>query len=136
VTNLELITDSYREIGVITPFQNPSAEHAALGLRKLNQLMGMLYRETIDLGYFPQTDVNDECPLDDADCNAVMPMLAMSLSVNFPAAEIPPTLPGMAIANRESLLREAVIANAQEASLTNIPLGSARCGTYNINTGE
>jgi hypothetical protein len=135
VTNLELITDALRELGVITPFQNPAAEHAALALRKLNQLMDLLARDTIDLGYFAQTDVNDECPMEDSDCNAVMPLLAMSLHTNFPAAEVPPTLPGMAENNRAQLLREAVKDNAEVASLTNIPLGSARSG-YNILTGE
>ena len=135
MTNLELITDALRELGVVTPFQSPSAEYAEISLRKLNQLMDLLYRDTIDLGYFPQTDVNDTCPMEDSDCNAVMPLLAMSLQVVFPAAEVPPTLPGIAENNRVQLLREAVIENAEVANLSNMPLGSAR-SDYNILTGE
>jgi hypothetical protein len=128
VTNFELITDAFRELGVISAFQNPTAEHAALALRKLNQLMDVMGRDGIDLGYFAQTDVQDECPMEDSDCNVVMPILAMSLSVNFPAAEIPATLPAIAMSNRQSLLRDAVLGNAEEASLSNLPAGSARRG--------
>lgn len=135
MTNFELLTDALRELGVISPFQSPTAEYAALALRKLNQLMDLMQRDGIDLGYFVQTDVQAECPMQDSDCNIVMPILAMSLTINFPSAEVPPSLAGMALSNRQLLLRDAVLDNAEEASLSNLPSGSARRGS-SILTGQ
>lgn len=123
MTNLELITDALRELGVIDAFRDPSAEDAALGLRKLNQLMADLEADTVYLGYFAQTSVNDDLPLADGDAAAIVPVLAMSLSINFPSAVIPAALPFVADKNRSRLLREAVKSSAEESRLTNMPLG-------------
>lgn len=136
MNNIDLITDALREIGVVDRHRSPSPEDAKLSLRKLNVLMANLERDGIDLGYFTQTDVNDELPLDDADAAAVMPLFAMFMTINYPSQQVPQTLPTLAAANRQQLLREAVLNNAEEATLENMPLGEGRCSTYNIQTGE
>lgn len=133
---IELITKSYREIGVIDAVSEPNAEDAELALSKLNTLMAMLKRiDRIDLGYFPQDDVNAELPISDEDAEMIMPILALTLTINFPASVIPQTLPGMAEACKGALLRDAVLENAQEASLDNLPRGSGQRCRGNILTG-
>jgi hypothetical protein len=39
VTNLELITDAFRQIGMIDENEAPSAEQGQVALRRLNQLL-------------------------------------------------------------------------------------------------
>lgn len=137
MNNIELIADALREIGVLDAAATaPNSEDGALGLRKLNALMSGLEDDGIDLGYFRQTDVNDELPLEDSDADTVLPLLAMTLSINFPAAQIPPTLPALAADNMRRLLRNAVLQNAQEASMTNLPRGEGQGCNSNIITGE
>jgi hypothetical protein len=134
MTNLELITQALRKIGVIDAFRPASAEDAALGLQELNNLMADLEADTVDLGYFTQTSVNDDLPLDDRDSSAILPLLAVSLSGAFPSSTISPALAFQADKNRSRLLRDAVLASAQEQSLKNMPLGVT--GYYDITTSE
>lgn len=131
MNNIDLINDALREIGVLdATATSANPEDAAVGLRKLNALMSTLGRDGIDLGFFRQSDVNDELPLDDEDADAILPMLAMALSINFPSAQIPSTLPNWATESNRSLLRDAVLQNAQEASMSNLPRGEGqRCNT-------
>jgi len=124
--NSELITDALREIGVIDAYTEPSSEAAASALRKLNSLMSSLKAETIELGYFSQTNASEDLPLSEDDALLIMPIFAMALTINYPSAQIPQTLPAWAASNHSRLLLNAVLGNAQEASLTNMPLGSWR----------
>lgn len=134
---IELITDALREIGVLDALSDPNPEDATLSLRKLNTLMATLKRiERIDVGYFAQTDVNAELPISDDDAALIMPLLAMALKINFPSAIVPDALPAWAANCHSALVRDAVLENAQEALLTNLPRGSAQCWRGNILTGE
>lgn len=132
MTNLDLIKDALREIGVIDAYRDPHPEDAALALRKLNQLMYSLEADTVYLGYFSQTSVNDDLPLSDADAAAIVPILAMSLTVNYPSARFPEMLPLTALDNRNRLLRDAVKAAAEVANLRNMPLGDGHGGYVSI----
>lgn len=136
MNNIDLITDSLRELGVIDAISNPNAEDAALGLRKLNAVMSTLEADGVDLGYFRQSDVNDELPLEDSDADAILPILAMALSINFPAAQIPPTLPSWAESCSRRLTRDAVRQNMEEASLSNLPRGEGQRSNTSILTDE
>lgn len=137
MTNLELITDALRELGVIDAFRQPTSEDAALALRKLNHLMADLENDGCYVGYFSQTSTSDDLPISDNDAASVLPLLAMSLSINFPSAVITPALPYMAENNRNRLLREAVKSNSQEVSLPGIvPLGSGQTHRSDILNGE
>ena len=133
MTNNEFITDALRELGVIDAYQDPSAEDSALALRKLNALMLNLEGDTISLGYFPQTDVSADLPLSDADAAAVLPIFAMVLSINYPSAEVPPTLPAYADTCMSRLLRIAVGDKREASSMNHLPGGTQR---GNILTGE
>jgi len=136
VNNLDLITDALRELGVLDRYRSPVPEDASLALRKLNALMSNMEGDGIDLGYFPQTDVNDELPLDDDAAAAVLPIFAIALKINFPSAQIPPELSAWAGSNMQRLLRNAVLLNAQEASMSNLPRGEGQGWRGNILTGE
>lgn len=132
--NIELITHALRMLGVLRANAQASAEAAALGLLELNDLISDMESEGIRLGYYPQTNVSAETPLSDSDAASVKPLLAIRLRIHYPAAEPPPDLDARAIGARDRLLRDAVLTNAKQASLTNIPLGIAR-GHFDITSG-
>ncbi len=137
MTNRELITAALRMLGVLDA-DSPTAppEDAALGLTELNDTMTDLLADGIDLGYPPQESVNDEFPLNEADTASIKPIFALRLRVYYPNAQPTIDLPARAQTCMQRLLRDAVLSNMQEASMTNIPLGSAgRCG-YDILNGE
>lgn len=127
MTNIQFITDALRELGVIDAIQDPTPEDANLCLRVLNVLMMTLRRaDNIDLGYFPQTDVNVDLPISDEDASLVLPIFAMALSINFPSSQVPPGLPGWAQTSQSALILESVLLNMQEAKMTNLPMGLRR----------
>ncbi len=130
---IELITDVLRDLGVIDAYQDPSSEDATLCLRSLNALMLTMKADTIDLGYYSLTDVNDELPLSEQDCASIRPIFAMALTVSYPSAEVPQTLPFMAANSHSRLLLNAVMSNAQPANLADTPMRTGR--RSNILTG-
>lgn len=138
VTNRELITAALRMLTVLDADETtPPPEQATLGLDELNDLMAdLLGDEGIDLGYVRQSSVNEDFPCDDDDAAAIKPMLAMRLYAHFPSIALPPTVPERAARAHARLVRDAVLQNMEEASMTNIPLGEGRRGRYNIITGE
>jgi hypothetical protein len=135
-TNREVITTALRMLGVIDAHSSATAEDATLGLSELNDLMEDLAGDGIDLGYPPQDNLSEEFPLDDRTTAAIKPLLAMYLMVHFPSQQVPPSLPIRAEGAKKRLQRDGVLANMEEASLTNMPLGETSPGVYNILTDE
>jgi hypothetical protein len=128
MTNRELITSALRMISVLDADQTASNEDAQLGLAELNATMAYLASMTIDLGYPPQSDISDDFPLSDAEAEQIKPIFAMRLSVYYPSRQSPQWLPVLAGNNESQLLLNAVLANREEASMSNLPRGAAnRC---------
>ena len=114
----------------------PSPEDAKLGLAELNGTMFYLLSKTIDLGYPPQDNVSDDFPLGDVEAEAIKPIFAMRLSIYYPNKQPPSWLPVLAQSNESQLLLNAVLANMEEASMSNIPLGESNGRRCNIITGD
>jgi hypothetical protein len=137
MTNRELITSVLRMLNVLDSNEIASSEDAVLGLDELNDLMAdLLSDHHVDLGYVRQSSVNAEFPCDDAEAAAIKPLLAMRLYSHFPSVKLPPTLPARAERAQTRLVRDAVLENMEEASLSNLPAGEGRRGRYNIYTGN
>jgi len=136
MTNRELITSVLRMLGVLDADESASAEDAALGLEQLNDMMLDLAGEGVDLGFPPQDSVADDFPLDDTEAAAVKPLLAMQLFTFYPSAKLPPTLPARAEANKQRLLRDAVLSNMEEADMSNLPGGEGKCYRGDILNGD
>lgn len=125
-TNLSVVTTVLRMIGVVDAFQSVSPEDAATALEELNDLLSDLESDSIDLGYFTQTSLSADCPLTDAHISSVKPILAMRLSIHFPAATVPPALPARAEAARSRLEKEAALNNRVTSDMLHVPLGELR----------
>lgn len=136
MTNRELITSALRMLGVLDADQSASAEDAALGLEQLNDMMLDLAAEGVDLGFPPQDNVSEDFPLDDTEAAAVKSLLAMQLFTFYPSARLPPTLPARAEANKQRLLRDAVLSNMEEADMSNLPGGEGKYYRGDILNGD
>lgn len=129
-TNREVVTDALRELTVLDADESASNEDAQLGLRTMNRMFALLEADGIDLGYPPQDSLTDEFPLDDtikAQCHY---LLAATLRPSYPSVTPDPTLYALAESARSQLQRTSVLANMQEADLSNLPRGEARRCRY------
>lgn len=136
MTNRELIQTALRMLGVVDAHETAEAEDAALGLSELNDLMHDLDGDGVDLGYVTQDNISDEFPLGDSDAAQIKPLLAMRLHAFYPSQSIPESLPIRAMSASQRLYRDAALANIEEASLSNIPLGEAHSGRGDIINGD
>ncbi len=123
-TNREIVTDALRMLGVVRSNQQAGADDAALALREMNDLFSDIEGDGIDLGYSPQDNLSDEFPCEDRISASIKPMLALRLVVHFPSQEIPAELPNRALRSELRIYRVGVLANIEEATMENIPLGS------------
>lgn len=135
MTNRELITAAFRMLGVLDADETANAEDGKLALGELNNLMTDLAADGIDLGYPPQDNLSDDFPLDDQTAGQVKPILAMYLFTFYPSAKFPPTLPTRAERAESILLKNSVLSNIEEASLSNLPAGEAQRNRGNILDG-
>jgi hypothetical protein len=130
-TNLDLITGSLRLLGVLSATEDASAEDAALGLTVLNEFLEEWSARGIDVGHWPQTDVDDDFPGDSTVTHTVKAYLAVMLAPYFERDPRPFVLL-QASSGYERLLREAVTGQMVEASMTHLPGAQA---TWDIETG-
>jgi hypothetical protein len=62
MTNLEIITAALRLLGVIAETETPSAEQGATGLAVLNDMLEDWSGREIEVGQWPQTELDAEFP--------------------------------------------------------------------------
>lgn len=91
-TNVQVIDDALRLIGVIAETQTSSAEQGANALRKLNQLMETWAVDGIEVGYFAQTSTTATCPIPAWAERGVTARLAKALLADYPSAALSPDL--------------------------------------------
>lgn len=134
ITNIDLIADALRELGVISEIATPSAEQGAHALRKLNQMMAEWKEAGLDLQYFPQTLTSDVCPIPAYAENGVSCMLATRLAANY-GAQVSIELAASATAGYDTIVRTAVSAVLPVGRMVNRPRGEGDCCPGNILTG-
>lgn len=90
MTNVELLTNAHRLIGVVGESQTLSAEQGATSLTRLNQLMESLAVEEINIGYFAQTSTTDTCPIPAWAERGVTSRMGKDLLSIYPSAQLAP----------------------------------------------
>lgn len=131
-TNNEIIRDALGLLGVLRETESPSAEQGDHGLRILNELLEQWAGEGIEIGQWPQTDVNDTSPLDIRVLSAVKANLAVALSPYYGIAVAPTEMERAGRLYRH-LLRDVAVNRLQEADMTHLP---GVYGDWNILTGS
>jgi hypothetical protein len=106
MTNLELIGDALRALGILDESETPSAEQGLIGLRKLNQVMATWAETDLTFpSWFPQTDLSAAAPIPDWAELAVTSALAIVMATVYPA-DVSEELVSIAEASREIVLRK------------------------------
>jgi len=120
MTNLDIITSALRLLGVIAVSEQASAEDAQLGLTVLNDFLEEWSARDIDVGHWPQTDVDADFPGEAAVALTVKAFLATMLAPYFERQPSPLVIL-QASTGYERLLREAVTGQMKEASMSHLP---------------
>lgn len=129
-TNTQLITDSLRLMKVLAEGETPSAEQASDALRSLNQMMASWEADTINLGYFAQTDTTATCPIPDWAEQGVYGKLAIRLCPEYGASLSPEAL-NVVDEGYTLILRRLILLGMTPADMSHLGAGG---GKYNIET--
>lgn len=118
-TNLQVITDSLRLSGVIHEIQTPSNEDAQDALRRLNDMMlGWERHKGIKLGFYPQTSLASNIPIDDEYFEVVTLQLAGRIADHW-GGSLEPRVEVRAEKSWRSLVAEFL--DPGEADLSHVP---------------
>ena len=122
MTNLEIINAALRLLGVIAETETPSAEQGATGLSVMNDMLEDWSGRGIDVGQWPQTALDAEFPGPTTVEGVCKANLAVWLAPYY-AAPLRPEVAGLAGAGYSRLLREAMLAQLQPATMTHLHQG-------------
>lgn len=131
-TNLQVITDSLRLVGILGEIDTPSNEDAQEALRRLNDMvLGWERHNGVRLGFYPQTNLASNIPIDDEYFEDVTALLAKKLAPywGFTLSADAQELARMAWQN----LTSEFIVPEDSASMDHVPIG--RSLVYNVNDG-
>jgi hypothetical protein len=119
MTNAELIASALRLIGVVAEGIPLTDEQAVDGMESMNQMLYEWDADGIDVGFIPQTAVEDESPLYADAQFAVRYNLALILAPEY-GVEPRSTVIAFARDGYNRLLREAMVAKMTEADMSHL----------------
>lgn len=135
-SNLDLISDAYRQIGMLDQNESPSAELGQVGLRRLNQLMAAWIEPPSPLqfpSWFEQTDLSAPIPLPLYAHRAVTAALAVEIAGVYdrPVSE---ALAVIAANSYDALLVKRLNQQIQPI-VADLPLGDGQVWPHDITAG-
>lgn len=132
-TNIALITDSLRLLGVIAETEAPSAEQGAHALARLNRMLERWTEDGIELGYFAQTLTTADCPIPLWAEEGVISKLAQALKATYPSASLEPSVFDDNENGFGTIRRRALLDKLQPSDMSHMPLGQGSLGrTWDI----
>lgn len=135
ITNVDLVSDSLRELAVISEIQTPSAEQYAHAQRKLNQMMAKWIEDGLDFkSWFPQATSSDITPIPEYAELGVTLNLAIALASNY-GATVSMELAASAMSAYDTICRTLVTAALPLGRMLNRPCGEGDSYPGNILTG-
>lgn len=137
MTNLELITDAFRQIGMIDENESPSAEQGQVGLRRLNQLLAAWATPPSSIcfpSWFPQTSLSDTLPIPDYAERAVTAALAIELCAAY-QRPVSDAIAVVASNGYQDLLVRHMNQRLRPVDLSHLPAGEAHRHTFDIING-
>ena len=125
MTNSEFITEVMRLAGIVSEGVPLTAEQVLDGISMLNDMLADWSADSIDVGYFQQSDPAAENPIYADAMSAVKHNFAIRLCGHY-GQEPPIAVVAVAQRGYERLERDAVSAAMKEADLTHLPGASNR----------
>jgi hypothetical protein len=129
-TNLTVITEALRLAGVIHEIETPTNEDAQDALRRLNDMMlGFERHKGVKLGYYPQTSLSADIPVDDEYFEVITLQLAKRIGQHW-GTSLSPDVMAQASESWRSLMAEFI--GSGEADLNHAP--GHRGSSYDISS--
>jgi hypothetical protein len=122
-TNVQLIGDSLRLLGVIAETESPSAEQGAHALRVLNRMLEEWTERGINLGWFEQTSTTATAPLPAWAEAGVVSKLAQKLNATYPSAQLAPQVFDDSQNGYGTIARKCMVESMKPANMDTSPLG-------------
>jgi hypothetical protein len=82
-SNLDILTAAFQRVNIIDETEVPSAEQGVVGLACMNDLLMEWDADGIQLGYFPQTNLAAQSPLQDEAIRCVKLCVAGEISAYY-----------------------------------------------------
>jgi hypothetical protein len=123
-TNVEIIGDALKELGVLAETQTASSEQGEYGLRKLNEMLEAWTEDGIELGYFAQSDTAATAPLPEWALRAVKACLAAEVASHY-GATVSRELGAKINDAYLAVLRKSIIEALEPANMDHMPGGSS-----------
>lgn len=123
-TNLDVIQRAHRQINVIPEGVDVSAEQAELGLAVMNAMLEEWAADGIDVGQWPQKELDADFPGSESVVQTVCANLSVLLAPHY-EREAPPTVAILANNGYKRLERDAMNAALQPADMSHLPRASA-----------
>ena len=127
-TNVTIIGDALRLLGVIAESQPVSPNQGEHALRVLNQMMDLWTESGIDLGWFEQSATTDDAPLPKWAELGVTSKLAQQLQPTYPAGSLAPAVFDYTKNGYATILRKAIHEQIRPVRMDHMPMGEGRIG--------
>jgi hypothetical protein len=134
-TNIEIIGDALKLLGVIGESQEPNPHQGAIGLRRLNQMVELWTEDGIELGWFAQTLTTADAPLPKWAELGVTSKLAQYMQPLYPTSSLEPAVFDDSLNGYGVILRKVTVENAPVADMSHMPAGSGSGGDFDIERG-
>jgi len=122
-TNVVIIGDALRLLGVVAEGQSVSAEQGSNALRALNQMMERWTEDRIGLGYFAQSSTTDTCPIPAWAEQGVISKLAQRLMADYPSTQPPAWVLSDSENGYGTIARKCMVERMKPARMDHMPAG-------------
>lgn len=127
-TNLEIITDALRLLGVIAETETPSAEQGQHAMGRLARMLESWTEEGVDLGWYEQSATTDAISIPKWAERGVISKLAQDLQAVYPSAQLQPWVFDDGQNGYGVILNRVVLAKLKGADMSHMPAGTGRFG--------
>jgi len=128
-TNLEIITDALRLLGVVSESETPSPEQGAHALRRLNRMIEQWTENDIELGYFAQSNTTDTCPIPLWAERGVISKLAQDLRAVYPSSSLEASVFDDSQNGFGTIARRSLLDKLKPSDMSHMPAGEGHyCG--------
>lgn len=125
-TNVSLITDSLRLLGVIAEGETPDANQGSQGLARLNRMMEAWTEIDIDLGWFEQSSTTGTAPVPKWAERGIISKLAQDLQAFYPSSSLVPWVMDDQMNGFGIIQRKGLVEHLKTADMTHMPMGEGR----------
>jgi hypothetical protein len=125
-TNISLIQDSLRLLGVISEIESPSAEQGSHALGRLNRLMEDIREVGVELGWFEQSSTTATAPIPKWAERGIISKLTQDLYATYPSGNLVNWVLDDNQNGYGTILRKALLAKNKQVDMRHMPAGEGR----------